>query len=252
MKRQTHRGDERPPDDADLAAATELRAPPLCPEIRLALVPTSTSLDAFRAANKSLLGAAPPYWAVAWPGGQALARHLLDRPDIVRGRRVVDLGTGSGLAAIAAAMADAAHVTAVDRDPAAIAATRRNARLNGVPVEVRQDDIAAPDSIDAEIVLAGDLWYEPFDGRRATTVLRHLARRGATVLIGDPGRSHLPRAGIDWLATYTVQADEALEAAAHVESRVGRLRDAPGGPCDERGGPAREDRDTGGRAGPFG
>lgn len=208
---------------ARLWAATRTRSPDLCPEIALRLAPAGLTLDAFRDAHPNAFGAAPPYWAVAWPGGQGAARYVLDHAEIVAGRRVVDFGSGSGLLAVAAAMAGAARVRALDRDPAATAVCRLNAQLNAVFVEAETVDITSADSVDADVVLAGDLWYERFDARPATRLLRTLARDGVTVLIGDLGRSHLPRSGIDWLASYALPADEALERSAMVETRVGRL-----------------------------
>ncbi|MGI9385503.1 MAG: class I SAM-dependent methyltransferase [Methyloligellaceae bacterium] len=214
-----HQSDEA----ARLWAATRTRSPDLCPEISLRLAPAGLTLDVFRNTHPDICGAAPPYWAVAWPGGQGAARYVLDHPEIVAGRQALDFGAGSGLIGIAAAMAGAARVRALDRDPAATAVCALNARLNAVFVEAETMEITSVDAVDADIVLAGDLWYERFDARRATRLLRALARGGATVLIGDLGRTQLPRSGIDWLASYHLSADEALERSATVETRVGRL-----------------------------
>lgn len=221
MKRQT----QHPSDGVaePLRAATRTSSPHLCPEISLRLAPAGLSLDAFRLAHPDICGAAPPYWAVAWPGGQGAARYVLDHAALVAGRRVVDFGAGSGLLAIAAAMAGAAHVRALDRDPVATAVCALNARMNAVFIEAETVNITTTETADADIVLAGDLWYERMDARQATRLLRSLAGSGIAVLIGDVGRSELPRSGIDWLASYRLPADEGLERSAVVETRVGWL-----------------------------
>lgn len=213
-----------------IGAMTELRAPPLCPEIALHLVPAGETFEAFRTRHETVLGPAPPYWAVAWPGGQALARYLLDTPEAVAGRRVLDYGTGGGLAAIAAARAGARTVTAIDRDPAALAAARRNACVNGVSIRVERADLRAgtegseeDSAFMADVVLAGDLWYEAFDAKRASGVLGDYARAGATVLAGDPERSHFPRRRAVVLKSYTVPVSAALERADKVTAHVYRF-----------------------------
>ncbi|WP_412741031.1 class I SAM-dependent methyltransferase [Krasilnikovia sp. MM14-A1259] len=157
----------------------------------------------------------PPFWAFAWAGGQALARHLLDHPEIVRSRRVLDLASGSGLVAIAAALAGAAQVRAVDVDPAACAAVLRNAAANRVDVRVAAADAgAAPDPEDTaepEVVLAGDAFYSPSVAPRMTRALRRAARSGARVLVGDPGRGYLPEHLFSRIAEYPVPVTELLE-----------------------------------------
>lgn len=136
---------------------------------------------------------AAPYWAFAWAGGLVLARYLLERPDIVRGRDVADLGTGSGLVAIAAALADAVSVTAIDSDPLSVAAARLNAAENGVAITVRQGDALAGPPPAAEVVLAGDLFYDADLAPRSLAFLEACVATGRTVLVGDPGRRDLPR-----------------------------------------------------------
>jgi predicted nicotinamide N-methyase len=151
-----------------------------------------------------------PFWAFPWVGGLALARFLLDEPGQVRGRSVIDIGTGSGLCAIVAARLGASDVVAVDVDPLATAAAELNARLNGVrPTIVRRDILGDPPP-SANLVLAGDIAYEGLMASRMEGWLRHAARLGAVVLIGDPGRRHLP-AGLDRLATYDVPASLEIE-----------------------------------------
>lgn len=152
----------------------------------------------------------PPFWAFAWPGGQALARYLLDHPGDVAGRTVLDLGSGSGLTAIAAAMAGAASVTASEPDPIAICAIGLNAAANGVTIGV-VGDVLDGDGDGADLVLAGDIWYEKRLAERATGLLERARRRGARVLAGDVGRAFLPRERMRSLADYQIQVMAGLE-----------------------------------------
>ena len=138
-------------------------------------------------------GRPPPFWAFAWPGGQALARYVLDHPGLVAGRRVLDLGSGSGLVAIAAAMAGAATVVASEIDTLAAGAIRLNARANRVPVPVIVGDVLDGDGDGAEVVLAGDVWYSGPLAGRVLGFLERARARGASVLAGDIGRAFLPR-----------------------------------------------------------
>ena len=135
----------------------------------------------------------PPFWAFAWPGGQALARYVLDHPGLVAGRRVLDLGSGSGLVAIAAARAGAAAVAASEVDPLAVAAIGLNARANGVPALAVTGDVLDGDAADADVVLAGDVWYSRPLAERVLGFLDRVTARGASVLAGDIGRAFLPR-----------------------------------------------------------
>jgi predicted nicotinamide N-methyase len=209
--------------EAMLAHATELRAPPLVPEVMLHLMPRDCAFEAFRARVEPDAGLAPPYWAVAWPGGQALARYVLENPASVAGRRVIDAGAGCGLAAIAAARAGARSVVAIEPDATARAVSLRNAAANGAVIEARTGDVATVDPASADLVLAGDLWYEAHLARRATAALRKLADTGVTVLAGDPGRAAFPRSGVDLLATYALAAGEELERAAILATKVWRV-----------------------------
>jgi predicted nicotinamide N-methyase len=163
----------------------------------------------------------PPYWAFVWAGGQALARYVLDHPDAVRGRGVLDLAAGSGVAAIAAAKAGAAHVTAADVDPAAAGAIRRNATANGVVVAVGSD--IQP----ADVVLAGDAFYSASVAQQMTALLRDQARRGARVLVGDPGRGYFPERLFDRLAEYVVPVPTALEETETLLTGVYKMRVTP-------------------------
>ncbi|WDZ84235.1 class I SAM-dependent methyltransferase [Micromonospora cathayae] len=149
-----------------------------------------------------------PYWASAWAGGQALARYLLDHPQLAAGRRVLDLATGSGLVAIAAALTGAARVRANDIDPYAVAATRLNAHANRVTVETTDLDLLDTDGGDADLLLAGDVFYSPPMADRVLSFLERVAARGADVLVGDPGRGHLPAGRLEVLTAYRVPTTE--------------------------------------------
>jgi predicted nicotinamide N-methyase len=155
----------------------------------------------------------PPYWADAWAGGQALARYVLDHPDVVAGRTVLDVASGSGLVAIAAAAAGAAAVTANDIDEYALAAIALNAHANGVAVNVTRSDLLDGDGGDAEVVLAGDVFYSEAMAGRVLRFLERAAARGARVLVGDPGRAFLPQDRLDVVATYRVSMIGAPEDA---------------------------------------
>jgi predicted nicotinamide N-methyase len=200
---------------ADLHAAfirsnTAIEVPPLIPEIRLHLA--TEIVPIWRATEEQLadMGVPPPYWAFAWAGGQALARYILDNPETVAGRNVLDFASGSGLAAIAAAMAGAETVTATDIDPYASAAIGLNAALNGVDVTISTGDMIGSKG-PWDVVLAGDICYERPLADRVTAWLRSLAVEGVTVLLGDPGRTYLPKDGLDWIVRYAVKTTRELE-----------------------------------------
>lgn len=166
----------------------------------------------------------PPFWAFAWAGGQGLARFVLDRPEVVRGRRVLDLASGSGLVAIAAARSGAASVLAVDVDPVAVAVIALNAEVNGVDVAVQQADLLDGDAGTAEVVLAGDAFYSKAMTGRVTNFLRRAGRAGARVLVGDPDRPFLRREWFRELASYDVPVPEVLEGVAVRRTTVWELR----------------------------
>ncbi|MFI1992332.1 class I SAM-dependent methyltransferase [Actinoplanes sp. NPDC020271] len=152
----------------------------------------------------------PPFWAFAWAGGQALARHILDEPSLVAGRSVLDLATGSGLVAVAAALAGARPVIANDIDPLSLAAAEANAADNGVVVRTLEADLLDTDE-KYGVVLAGDVFYSREMAARVLPFLRRAAGRGSLVLVGDPGRAYLPP-GLVKRATYDVPVTEALES----------------------------------------
>jgi predicted nicotinamide N-methyase len=196
---------------------------PYAPEISLFLADEATELWLKTEEELGELGLPPPFWAFAWAGGQALARYVLDRPRFVAGRRVLDCAAGSGLVAIAAAKAGAATVEACDIDPFAAEAIRLNAAANGVAIEVRFGDLIGRDE-GWETVLVGDVWYERETAERVTEWLAGLHGRGALVLIGDPGRSYLPKDRLEVLATYEVPVTRDLEDAEIKRSSVWRFR----------------------------
>lgn len=202
----------RPALDADVFIRTHTRLLPVphAPEIVLYVADEATPLWSKTEEELGEIGLPPPFWAFAWAGGQALARHLLDRPHLVAGFRVLDFASGSGLAGIAAAMAGAARVGATDVDPFAASAIALNAAANGVTVEVTLDDVIGTDE-GWDVVLAGDVFYERDMAARVSGWLGKLAGRGAVVLVGDPGRSYLPRDRLQALATYTVATTRELE-----------------------------------------
>ncbi|MBM4040229.1 MAG: methyltransferase [Planctomycetes bacterium] len=197
-------------------ANTALAAPPLCPEVRLRLLAPDAPLR--RAAPRGLFAddGPRPYWAFAWGGGQALARYLLDHPETARGKRVLDFGAGSGIAAIAAAMAGAAHVAATDTDPLALAAIALNAAANGVAVSPCGEDLLKTGRADWEVLTAGDVCYLSWMG----DWLRTQAGGERLVLIGDPGRPWLPADLVTELARYTVRTTPELEDPALKEAAV--------------------------------
>jgi predicted nicotinamide N-methyase len=210
---------------AFVRANTVLEAPPLVPEIRLHLASEITPLWQATEAVLERSNLPPPYWAFAWAGGQALARHLLDHRHLVAAKRVLDIGAGSGLVAIAAAMAGAAAVTAAEIDAYAAAAIALNAAVNGVAVTVETADVI--DSAPAwDVVLVGDMCYERPLAERLTAWLVRCAEAGALVLLGDPGRTYLPRTGLESLARYTVPTPLDLEDRTSRETEVWRLTGA--------------------------
>lgn len=191
---------------------------PFVPEIRLHLADDAIVL---RARLEAQVGPGlTPFWANAWAGGQALARYVLDHPQLVAGRRVLDVASGSGLVAIAAAKAGAAEVTANDIDPYALAAVAMNAAVNGVTVAVNEGDLLDGDGGDADVVLAGDAFYDPDLAARMLGFLRRAAARDVRFLVGDPGRGHLPDRWLTVLTSYLVRGLGAAEDAELTEVSV--------------------------------
>jgi predicted nicotinamide N-methyase len=199
---------------AFILANTRLTPVPHVPEIVLHVADESVPLWQKTEEELGAAGLAPPYWAFAWAGGQALARYLLDHREAIRGRRVLDLASGSGLVAIAAARAGAAPVIATDIDPFAEAAIALNAAANDVHIEILLRDLLddpAPAEHRYDVILAGDLFYEQTTAARALAFLDRHATRGAAVLIGDPGRAYLPKERLVKLCEYAVPVTRDLE-----------------------------------------
>lgn len=196
--------------------------PPHAPELILHVAVEATPLWLKTEEELGEIGLPPPFWAFAWAGGQALARYVLDNPATVAGRHVLDFATGSGLVAIAAARAGAARVEATDIDPFAVAAVGVNATANGVTIDVAQENVLGLDR-GWDVVLAGDVCYERDMARAVTDWLAMLAARGALVLVGDPGRSYLPRERLVELAVYQVPTTRELEDNDVKRTTVWRL-----------------------------
>ncbi|MEN3163613.1 50S ribosomal protein L11 methyltransferase [Tistrella mobilis] len=217
--------------EAFVAGATLAAAPPLLPEIRLHLASEITPLWEATETRLAEAGLPPPFWAFAWAGGQAVARLVLDRPELVRGRRVMDFATGGGVAAIAAALAGAARVDAVDIDPFATAAARLNARINGADIATLTEDLVGqlPPPGRPEVVMAGDVCYEKPMAERVFAWLRALAGDGVLVLLGDPARAYAPRDGVEALAVIDVPTVIEIEDKPQRRTTVWRVLPAPMG-----------------------
>jgi predicted nicotinamide N-methyase len=208
--------------DGLVAATTRVQRPRYVPEVRLHLADDMTLLWQRLERETGTTGTEPPYWAAAWAGGQAVARHLLDAPEVVAGRTVLDLATGSGLCAVAAALSGAARVSGADVDPYAVAALRLNAALNGVAVEPLLADLLDGPPAGAQVVLAGDVSYERTMAGRVFGWLRACRAAGADVLVGDPGRAFLPE-GLVEVARYDIVGDPVLENEGVRRAGVYRL-----------------------------
>ena len=190
---------------------TAIGKPPLVPEIRLHLATEVTPI--WQATEDSLARGQvpPPFWAFAWAGGQALARYILDNPETVAGKDVLDVASGSGMVAIAAAKAGARRVTASDIDPFAAAAIAFNATLNEVSIAVDTRDLLDRGPAGWAVVTAGDVCYEEPMASRIISLQRRIAARGRLALLGDPGRAYLPREGLVERARYVVPVSRELE-----------------------------------------
>jgi len=189
---------------------TRLLQPPHCPEITLHLADEAVALWQLSADELDQQGLPLPFWAFAWAGGQALARYLLDHSETVRGKRVFDIASGSGMVAIAAKLSGADHVTAVDIDPYATAAIDLNAAANRVALATYQGDLIGQE-LETDVLLVGDLFYEREIAEPLFAWLKQCKEAGILVLIGDPGRTYLPKAGLKELACYQIEVSRELE-----------------------------------------
>ncbi len=205
-----------------IRANTDIMAPPHVPEVRMHLAGEAHELWLKTEEELEEIGLPPPFWAFAWAGGQGLARHVLDHPELVAGKRVIDFASGSGLVAIAAMKAGAASVLAVDIDPWTATAIRLNAELNGVDVVSSAKDVIGG-ACDADVYLAGDVFYDRAFADRLIPWFSALVDEGADVFVGDPGRAYCPRDRLQMLATYQVPVTRALEDSEVKKTTVWRF-----------------------------
>lgn len=205
-----------------IRANTSLVAPPHVPEVRLRLADEAHGLWLKTEEELAAIGLPPPFWAFAWAGGQGLARFVLDHPESVCGRQVLDFASGSGLVGIAAALAGAAGVLCADIDPFSGAAIALNAAANGVSVVFSSADLIGTDQ-GWDVVLAGDVFYEKPLAERLLPWFAALKARGARVLVGDPGRTYMPESGLTRRARYEVPVTRALEDAEVKRTAVWEL-----------------------------
>jgi predicted nicotinamide N-methyase len=212
--------------EAFIIANTRLLSPPLVPEIKLHLAEESVPIWLKTEEELGEINVPPPYWAFAWAGGQALARYLLDHPETCRAQNVIDLGAGSGLTAIAAAMTGAATVLAADIDAFALAACRLNAAANAVQfASTSADLLAAPFALPpspASVILVGDLFYEKTLADRVLAYIDAAKANGTAVYIGDPQRNYFPRDRFTLLASYQVPVTRDLEDSEIKKTAVWR------------------------------
>lgn len=206
---------------ADLVLArTRLQSPPVVPELRLHLADDMDAVWSWLQDELDDGELPPPFWAFAWLGGQAVARLVLDEPQRVRGLRVLDLATGSGLCALAARRAGAAVVKAVDIDPYALVAAGLNAAENGLEVDWRCVDLLDEAAPAVDVVLAGDVFYDAAMSERVQPWLLAARRGGAQVLVGDPGRHYLPQVLMTEVAALDVPTTRDLEGVEVKRVRV--------------------------------
>ncbi|MCV2487885.1 50S ribosomal protein L11 methyltransferase [Geodermatophilus sp. YIM 151500] len=198
----------RPAPAGFVRSHTRPARPSLVPEVRLLVAADVVALWEAMEAEGGGAGEEPPFWAAAWPGGQALARHVLDAPDVVADRRVLDLGSGSGLVAVAAAAAGAREVVASEVDRFGVTAIALNAELNGAgPIRV-VGDVLGDEPPDVDVVLAGDVCYDRGMTERVWPFLTAARARGSEVLVGDPGRPYLPQDRLVAVGAYDVPETE--------------------------------------------
>ena len=213
-----------------IQTGTQLRSVPLIPGIRLHQADDPISLWQRTELTSGQTGLDPPFWAFAWAGGLALARYLLDHPETIRGRHAIDIASGSGLVAIAAAKAGAAAVTAYDIDPVAAAAIRMNAAANGVTVLAVCADVLDQDNLpgsDTDLVLVADAFYQRDLAGKVMRFAERAYARGAAVLVGDMGRAYLPRDRLTPLASYDVPGQRMLEGSDIKRTSIWALSGRP-------------------------
>ena len=199
---------------------TELLSPPLVPEVKLYL--SHEAIPIWQKTEDELgeLGLPPPFWAFAWAGGQALARYILDNPEFVKGKTVLDMASGSGLVGIAAMLAGAKSVLAADIDEFSITAIKLNAKANNCTLETTSDDLLKNAAPEVDVILVGDMFYEKTTAERC---LAFLKTSKAQIFIGDPSRSYLPKDQLQKIATYNVPVSRDLEDAEIKQTSVWKL-----------------------------
>jgi predicted nicotinamide N-methyase len=199
-------------DPADfIRRNTTLHEPPLIPEIRLHLASEIVPIWQMTEEELQETGLPPPFWAFAWAGGQALSRYILDNPSVVSGKSVLDFGSGSGLIGIAAKLAGADTVLCADIDEFAEQAIILNAAENKTPLAATTEDLVGVENRGWQVILVGDMCYEGPLATRIEAWLRRLVSEGLEVLIGDPGRTYLPKSGLEKLVSYAVKTTRELE-----------------------------------------
>lgn len=208
-----------------IARNTALETPAMVPEFRLWLATEYVPIWQATEAWLEEQNVDPPYWAFCWPGGQAVARYLLDHPTLVEGKRVIDFAAGSGVSSIAAARAGAASVIANDIDALSLVAAGLNAKANGLAIETSGEDwLCGADGVpDADVVIAGDVCYERAMSIRALAWLRGHAAKGRLVLLGDPGRNYFSAQGLEEVARYGIPTSLQLENRGMRETVVWRV-----------------------------
>ena len=211
------------PSSPFIQANTRLLAVPLVPEIRLHLAEESLPIWQKTEEELGQMNVPPPYWAFAWAGGQALARHLMDNRALVEGRSVLDLGSGSGLCAIAALRAGAGRVLASDIDATAVTAIKLNAAANNVAIETTALDLVASAPGSFDVVLVGDLFYERALAEQVLAFVEAARSAGADILVGDPRRNYFPKDRFVLIAEYSVPVTRELEDADIKRTAVWRL-----------------------------
>ena len=204
---------------------TRLQSPPHTPELNLRLADEITPIWSMTEEALAEIGLPPPFWAFAWAGGQALARYVLDTPDLVRGKQVVDFASGSGIVGIAAMKAGAARVLCADIDGFCQAALSLNQAANDVVCDFTEANLLETPPPPADVILAGDICYEKPMTDKVMAWLKTARAQGATVLIGDPGRTYFPKSGLEKLAEYQVQTTRELEDFAVKKTSVWTLVD---------------------------
>ncbi len=204
---------------------TRVLPPPHVPELSLHLADEATALWEKTEEDLGEMGLPPPYWAFAWAGGQALARYVLDNPAVVAGKSVIDFAAGSGVVGIAAMRAGARAVVSTEIDGFALSAIAANAALNDVVVEARGEDSTVQAAGRFDVVLCGDVFYEKPMAAKVLAWLDREIAAGATVLVGDPGRSYLPKDRLESVAEYRVPVTRALEDSEIKLTRVWRFRE---------------------------